>query len=325
MHAIQGAVAIRRERQKREQRRLSQIQRSSRRASSIRNGSQLSLVGNQADLEDPTATKAPKQPESSLTGFYLGVVFILLGFLMVFSSMVPSGVVDGAGWSNLLGVGTTFILVGLVMVMVNRIISQREEEELSKYVSHRLGRTRSGHALAKDLDVDERQRKNFSPNASGSLSRARPGSARRVGGGSVRRGSTRLRPPGASDSQRRKSATPSTASNSAPAQNGTALPLVTVTDSDRPNSPPVVVVIKSSSPPPASPGAEASTTAPLAAAEGLDVGEEDNSSSSTPQSAVRATTVVKIDNEGCARTSVKRSSSKRRKFFQQEFSSGEAG
>lgn len=137
MHAIQGAMAVRRERQKRDTRRLSQL----RRRDSI-NDSQTTLV---EDVDPPPKT------ETSLTAFHLGVVFILLGFLMVFSSMVPSSVVD-ADSSRLLGVGTTFIIVGLIMVMVNRIITQREEEELTRYVRHRLGRTRSGHALVRDLE-----------------------------------------------------------------------------------------------------------------------------------------------------------------------------
>lgn len=148
MNAIQGAMAIRRERQKRQQRRMSQIKRHQHSAENSQSGSMVSLYSQPHEMEQQT--RGPKT-ETSLTAFHLGVVFILLGFLMVFSSMVPSHVVD-ADWSKLLGVGTTFILVGLMMVMVNRIISQREEEELARYVGNRLGRTRSGHALARDLE-----------------------------------------------------------------------------------------------------------------------------------------------------------------------------
>ena len=94
------------------------------------------------------------QTESSLTAFHLGVVFILLGFLMIFSSMIPSSVVD-ADWSRLLGVGVCLLIVGLMMVMVNRIISAREEEELQRYVSTRLGRTRSGQVMCRDLESQD--------------------------------------------------------------------------------------------------------------------------------------------------------------------------
>lgn len=151
MHAIQGAVAVRRERQKRQQRRLSQIKRHRAGDDNISNASQVSLFE-----EDDDLPKAPKA-ESSLTAFHLGVVFILMGFLMVFSSMITSSYVE-ADWSRLLGVGTTFIIIGLIMVMVNRIITQREEEELTKYVSNRLARTRSGYAIGRDLEANDDRR-----------------------------------------------------------------------------------------------------------------------------------------------------------------------
>ena len=38
------------------------------------------------------------------------------------------------------------------MVMVNRIITAREEEELAKYVSGRLARTRSGYHIGRDME-----------------------------------------------------------------------------------------------------------------------------------------------------------------------------
>ena len=74
---------------------------------------------------------------------------------MVFSAMITNSMVEG-DWSHLLGVGVTFIIVGLIMVMVNRIITAREEEELAKYVSQRLARTRSGYHLGnRDLEAAE--------------------------------------------------------------------------------------------------------------------------------------------------------------------------
>ena len=88
--------------------------------------------------------------KKSWTVSNLGVVFILLGFLMVFSAMITNSMVEG-DWSHLLGVGVTFIMVGLIMVMVNRIITAREEEELAKYVTTRLARTRSGYHIGRDI------------------------------------------------------------------------------------------------------------------------------------------------------------------------------
>ena len=156
MYAIQGAMAIRRQRQMRENRRLSQIRmsiKSGRKGSQSPRGSDAGSIGPEVPLPI-LQMKGPPKAETSQTAFYLGVVFILLGFLMIFSSMISNSSPEN-NWSNLLGVGVTFLLVGLIMVMVNRIITAREEEELTRYVSHRLGRSRSGHTLVRDAESGE--------------------------------------------------------------------------------------------------------------------------------------------------------------------------
>jgi len=160
MYAIQGAMAIRRQRQIRENRRTSQGKGSSKGQTSgsrrpSESGSHQTIGQN--NLLDTGALKPPHpEPKSdtSQTAFYIGVVFILLGFLMIFSSLISNSAKE-SDWSRILGVGVTFLIVGLIMVMVNRIISAREEEELSRYVSHRLGRSRSGHTLVRDAESGE--------------------------------------------------------------------------------------------------------------------------------------------------------------------------
>ena len=153
MHAVHGAMTIRREREKREKRRQSRIERSN--SKSPRNSDVSNLEKGEAGQRDLPDPPKPPKPESSLTAFHLGVVFILLGFLMVFSAMITNSMVEG-DWSHLLGVGVTFIMVGLIMVMVNRIITAREEEELAKYVTTRLARTRSGYHIGRDIDNQDR-------------------------------------------------------------------------------------------------------------------------------------------------------------------------
>ena len=111
MHAVQGALAVRRERQKRVQRRMSDRRKP-------RKGSDGSH--RPSNVSEDVETGVPPRPKegTSMTSFYIGVVFILLGFLLIFSSMVPANVVN-ADWSRLLGVGVAFLIVGLLMVMVN--------------------------------------------------------------------------------------------------------------------------------------------------------------------------------------------------------------
>ena len=111
--------------------------------------------------EERAAAAAADSSSSSVTAFHLGVVFILIAFLLLFSGLISrsrSGQALDSDWSTLIGVGIALLLIGLFMVMVNRILTEREEEELAKYVHHRLARTRSGHALAlRDTESGEEE------------------------------------------------------------------------------------------------------------------------------------------------------------------------
>ena len=174
MHAVQGALAVRRERQKRVQRRMSDRRKP-------RKGSDGSH--RPSNVSEDVETGVPPRPKegTSMTSFYIGVVFILLGFLLIFSSMVPANVVN-ADWSRLLGVGVAFLIVGLLMVMVNRILSAQEDEQLKTYVSSRLARTRSGHVLCRSRNesLDFTKLSAPMPSSRRSSYRDRPGSTRSV-------------------------------------------------------------------------------------------------------------------------------------------------
>ena len=180
MHAIQGAMAVRRERRKRDDRRRMSGGRNGAEAehkgrepaaaaagaTATATGADLSagpppdmplkvtLKGGQSEEGRAAATPAAAAADgssSSVTAFHLGVVFILIAFLLLFSGLISRSRSERAldsDWSTLIGVGIALLLIGLFMVMVNRILTEREEEELAKYVHHRLARTRSGHALA---------------------------------------------------------------------------------------------------------------------------------------------------------------------------------
>jgi len=153
--AIQSAMAVRMEREKRHQRRLSKIRRES--GAGAGQGSSIICTKRQSVASTATLEETPEamvrpppdKSESMVTTFHLGIVFILLGFIMILSSMIPSSIIK-ADWSRLLGVGVAFIFIGLIMVMVNRIITAREEEELSQYVKQRLSRTRSGQPFVRN-------------------------------------------------------------------------------------------------------------------------------------------------------------------------------
>ena len=95
--------------------------------------------------EEDGVAAAADSSSPSVTAFHLGVVFILIAFLLLFSGLISrsrGGEVAAldSDWSTLIGVGIALLLVGLFMVMVNRILTEREEEELAQYVHHRLAR-----------------------------------------------------------------------------------------------------------------------------------------------------------------------------------------
>ena len=120
--AIQSAMAVRAEREKRHQRRLSKI----RRESGASHASGLSSahahtpslvctkrqsVASTGTLEEDRLTSAgeagpgplrppPDKSESMVTTFHLGIVFIILGFIMILSSMIPSSIIKETLTSN---------------------------------------------------------------------------------------------------------------------------------------------------------------------------------------------------------------------------------
>ena len=99
--AIQSAMAVRMEREKRHQRRLSKIRRESGAGAGSSHGSIICTkrqsVASTATLEDaPPETMVrppPDKSESMVTTFHLGIVFILLGFILILSSMIPSSII----------------------------------------------------------------------------------------------------------------------------------------------------------------------------------------------------------------------------------------
>ena len=104
--AIQSAMAVRMEREKRHQRRLSKIRRESgasaghhERHDSSRNSSIICTkrqsVASTGTLEEEAVVvrQPPNKSESMVTTFHLGIVFIILGFIMILSSMIPSSII----------------------------------------------------------------------------------------------------------------------------------------------------------------------------------------------------------------------------------------
>ena len=101
--AIQSAMAVRMEREKRHQRRLSKIRRES--GVGVAGGgagqsiicTKRQSVGSVGTMEEEegeeVVVRPPDKSDSWVTTFHMGIVFILLGFIMIFSSMIPTSLI----------------------------------------------------------------------------------------------------------------------------------------------------------------------------------------------------------------------------------------
>ena len=100
--AIQSAMAVRMEREKRHQRRLSKIRRESGVGVSGGGAGQsiictkrqsVASVGTLEEEEEHQVRAPPDKSDSWVTTFHMGIVFILLGFIMIVSSMIPTSLI----------------------------------------------------------------------------------------------------------------------------------------------------------------------------------------------------------------------------------------
>lgn len=128
MYAVQSALAIKRERQKR----------ASRTASTI---PQPLPIIRREQLKPP-------EPSYSLTYFNVGVAFTLMGTFMVLTSVIPDDFL-GSNWTSLIPIGTLFIVLGVIMVTINQLRTRSEEKQLQEYVTQRLAKTTSGAPLVR--------------------------------------------------------------------------------------------------------------------------------------------------------------------------------
>ncbi|KAG8228771.1 hypothetical protein J437_LFUL007764 [Ladona fulva] len=100
---------------------------------------------------------------SSAGMLHIGVVFLVLGLFLVVSALLPSGSAKsptpgpaGTGlpqWAELLIAGIFFLVIGAVLVIINRVMATQEDARLTEYVKSQLTRSKSGHRLVRDLET----------------------------------------------------------------------------------------------------------------------------------------------------------------------------
>lgn len=56
-------------------------------------------------------------------------------------------------WNDLVATGLFAVVLGIFLIVLNCLISKREEDDLEEYVQRQLTRSRSGHRLERDLET----------------------------------------------------------------------------------------------------------------------------------------------------------------------------
>lgn len=56
-------------------------------------------------------------------------------------------------WNELVATGLFAVILGVFLLVLNCLISKREEDDLEEYVQRQLTRSRSGHRLERDVET----------------------------------------------------------------------------------------------------------------------------------------------------------------------------
>jgi hypothetical protein len=107
----------------------------------------------------PTGDDVGSKVVTSIGMLHIGVVFLVLGAFLLVSGLIPGDLTrwsseSSGGWFNELVVTGGFALgIGIFLIILNKIISKREEDDLNEYVQRQLTRSRSGHRLVRDVET----------------------------------------------------------------------------------------------------------------------------------------------------------------------------
>lgn len=93
---------------------------------------------------------------ASIGMLHIGVCFLALGLFFIGSGLLPDDMISwrSVGWWNeLVTTGLFVAALGVFLIILNRVMTKREEEDLNEYVQRQLTRSRSGHRLERDVET----------------------------------------------------------------------------------------------------------------------------------------------------------------------------
>ncbi|XP_041675559.1 uncharacterized protein LOC108117613 [Drosophila eugracilis] len=100
------------------------------------------------------------QVVTSIGMLHIGIVFVVFGFFLCGAGIIPDETMSwnvfsssSAWWNEVTCTGLFSLGLGLFLLILNCLISRKEEEDLEDYVQRQLTRSRSGHRLERDVET----------------------------------------------------------------------------------------------------------------------------------------------------------------------------
>lgn len=104
-----------------------------------------------------------QQVVTSIGMLHIGVVFVVFGIFLLGAGLIPDDVssqnawsifASDSWWNELVLTGLFAIGLGVFLIVLNSIISKKEEDDLEAYVQSQLTRSRSGKLLSLHISRD---------------------------------------------------------------------------------------------------------------------------------------------------------------------------
>ncbi|XP_037032058.1 uncharacterized protein LOC119071292 isoform X2 [Bradysia coprophila] len=166
MHAvgIHSAMAIKRQRKRRDEQRRAKERRYSIQSSESGDTQHSPHGSTRRKYRHPAAHSAGNgmldtKVVTSIGMLHIGVVFVVFGIFLLGAGILPDDISTwnlfgkNTWWNELVCTGLFAIGLGIFLIVLNCLISKREEDDLEEYVQRQLTRSRSGHRLERDLET----------------------------------------------------------------------------------------------------------------------------------------------------------------------------
>ncbi|XP_013109975.1 uncharacterized protein LOC106088828 [Stomoxys calcitrans] len=168
MHAvgIHSAMAIKRQRRRRDEQKRARERRYSIQSSESGdtfhspNGSVRRKYAHAQRNSKAGPGMIDSQVVTSIGMLHIGIVFIVFGVFLCGAGIIPDETMSwnvfsssSAWWNEVTCTGLFSLGLGLFLLVLNCLISRKEEEDLEDYVQRQLTRSRSGHRLERDVET----------------------------------------------------------------------------------------------------------------------------------------------------------------------------